>query len=120
VSRLRDLTKRRDALLDRIRSLCGAPLMRGSIVERTRRCGRRECACATDPAARHRGLCLSVHLDGKTHAVHLRPEDVDRARAGVETYNRLWELLTRLTQCELDMLRFAAGERRRGRARRRA
>lgn len=120
MSRRSDLTERRDALLDRMRSLCQAPLMRGSIVERARRCGRNECACATDPAARHRGTYLSVHLDGKTHAVHLRPEDLEPVREGVDTYNRLWELLTKLTACEVEIFRAAARERVRGRRRRRA
>lgn len=120
MSRQADLTQRRDALLDRIRSLCQAPLLRGSIVERTRRCGRDECVCATDPASRHRGTYLSVSLDGKPHAVHLRPEDLERVRAGVDTYHRLWDLLTKLTACELELLHGAARERRRGRRRRRA
>ena len=93
--------------------------MRGSIVERVRRCGRAECACATDPEARHRGLYLSVFLDGKTHAVHLRPEDHERVQQGVDAYARLWALLTKLTACEMESLAAAAGERRRGRQRRR-
>lgn len=120
MARRSDLTVRRDALLARMRLLCAEPLMRGSIVERTRRCGRKACACASDPAARHGGMYLSVHLGGKTHAVPLRSEDLDRARAGVDSYNRFWELLTKLTACELEMLHAAARERRRGRQRRRA
>ena len=94
--------------------------MRGSIVERVRRCGKANCACASDPKARHGGLYLSVHLDGATQAVHLRPSDVPHVRAAVEQYERLWQTLTELTGCELAELRRAAGERRRGRAGRRA
>jgi len=94
--------------------------MRGSIVERLRRCGKSNCACATDPAARHGGQYLSVHLDGATQAVPLRAADVDRVRAAVERYQRLWQTLTELTECELAELRRGAQERRRGRARRRA
>jgi hypothetical protein len=120
MSRRSDLTQRREALLDRMRSLCQAPLMRGSIVERVRRCGRPACACATDPDARHRGMYLSVHLDGKTHAVALRTEDLERVRQGVDSYNRVWDLLTKLTACELESLRSATLERRRARRRRRA
>ena len=94
--------------------------MRGSIVERVRRCGKANCACASDPKARHGGLYLSVHLDGTTQAVHLRPSDVPRVRTAIEQYERLWQALTELTGCELAELRRAASERRRGRARRRA
>ena len=101
-----------------MRSLIDGPLMRGSIVERTRRCGKANCACASDDNARHGGLYLSVHLDGSTRAVHLRPSDVERVRAAIERYQRLWETLTELTSCEMADLRRAAGERRRARARR--
>ncbi len=94
--------------------------MRGSIVERVRRCGKANCACASDVKARHVGLYLSVHLDGATQAVHLRPSDVERVRDAIERYGRLWQTLTELTACELSELRRAASERRRGRARRRA
>lgn len=92
--------------------------MRGSLVERTRRCGKSNCACATDAKARHGGLYLSVHLDGRTQAVPLRAADVDRVRDAVERYQRLWQTLTKLTECELADLRRASRERRRGKARR--
>lgn len=92
--------------------------MRGSIVERARRCGKTNCACASDDEARHRGLYLSVHLDGATQAVHLRPSDITRVRDAIDRYQRLWETLTELTGCELSDLRRAASERRRARARR--
>ena len=92
--------------------------MRGSIVERRRRCGKANCACASDDKARHGGLYLSVHLDGATQAVPLRPSDVERVRDAIDRYQRLWETLTDLTRCELAELRRAASERRRGRARR--
>ena len=117
-SRLQEIERRRDHLLARLRALVGGPLMRGSIVERTRRCGKANCRCATDAKARHGGLYLSVHLDGATEAVHLRPSDVEAVRDAVGRYERLWETLTELTRCELSELRRAAGERRRGRARR--
>ena len=91
--------------------------MRGSIVERTRRCGKSNCACATDPKARHGGLYLSVHLDGATTAVPLRTDDVSRVRDAVERYQRLWQALTELTACEVAELRRASRERRRNRMR---
>jgi hypothetical protein len=117
-SRRQEIERRRDHLLARLRALAAGPLMRGSIVERTRRCGKANCACARDDKARHGGLYLSVHLDGATQAVHLRPLDVERVRDAIDRYQRLWETLTELTGCELADLRRAAGERRRGRARR--
>jgi len=93
--------------------------MRGSVVERHRRCGRANCACARDPGARHRGTFLTVHLQGGTQAVHLRPDDQAAVRAAVAAYQRLWTLINALTACELADLRRQVRERRRARRRRR-
>jgi hypothetical protein len=110
--------KRRRELREALRALSCAPLMRGSIVERVRRCGRPNCACAKDPAARHGGKFLTVHLDGRTQSLHLRPEDEERVRQAIAAYDRLWDVLNGLTACELSDLRREARERRRSRQRR--
>lgn len=93
--------------------------MRGGIVERLRRCGRTNCACAKDPDARHGGKFFTVSLDGRTQAVHLRPDDEDRVKRAIAAYNRLWEIINGLTECELSDLRREVRERRRSRRRRR-
>ncbi len=91
--------------------------MRGSLVTRRRRCGRPNCACAHDPARRHGGLFLTVQLDGRTHALHVRPDDEAPVRAALGAYTQLWDLINALTACELADLRRAARERRRRRRR---
>jgi hypothetical protein len=113
------IERRRRRLRAELRALSEQPLMRGSVVERVRRCGRANCACARDPRARHRGTFLTVHLQGATQAVHVRPEDEAAVRAAVAAYQRLWALIDALTGCELAELRRQAGERRRARRRRR-
>jgi hypothetical protein len=92
--------------------------MRGSLVNRVRRCGRANCACAADPRKQHAGKFLTVQLAGRTHALHVRPEDESRVRAAVGAYTRLWKLINELTACELADLRREARERRRARRRR--
>ena len=109
--------RRRRRLHQELRALSFEPLMRGSIVDRVRKCGRPNCACARDPAARHGGRFLTVHLDGRTQAVHLRPDDEERVRKAVESYERLWQIINGLTACELSDLRRQARERRRSRRR---
>ena len=111
--------RRRRRLREQLCALSLAPLMRGSLVERLRRCGRANCACAHDPTKRHGGKFLSVQLDGRTQALHVRPEDEARVRAALGAYTRLWDLLNALTGCELSDLRREARERRRARRRRR-
>ena len=106
------LRKRRE-LHEQMRALTFEPLMRGSIVERVRKCGRSNCACARDPNARHRGKYLSVNLGGRTHALPLRAEDEARVARAVAAYKRLWAIIEGLTECELSDLRREARERRR-------
>lgn len=113
------IARRRRRLREQLRALSDRPLMRGSVVERRRRCGRANCACARDPEARHRGTFLTVHLEGATQAVHVRPEDEAAVRAAVAAYQRLWTVINALTGCELAALRRQAGARRRARRRRR-
>jgi len=114
------IARRRRRLREAVRVLLDQPLMRGSVVERRRRCGRANCACARDPHARHGGTFLTVQLDGRTHALHVRPEDESAVRAAVAAYQRLWTLINALTACELADLRRQARERQRARRRRRA
>src|SRR5712692_5687270 len=109
--------RRRRHLHEQLQALSGAPLMRGSIVERLRRCGRANCACARDPKARHGGKVLTVYLEGRTHALHLRPEDETRIRQAITAYGRVWAIINGLTACELRDLRRAGRERRRARRR---
>ena len=110
--------RRREELRQQLRALSLQPLMRGSLVERRRRCGRPNCACARDPSRLHGGKFLTVQLQGRTHALHVRPEDEARVRAAIGAYTRLWELINELTVCELSDLRREGREGRRGRRRR--
>jgi hypothetical protein len=112
--------RRRRHLHDQLRALSVEPLMRGSLVERVRRCGRPNCACAQDPRRRHGGKFLTVQLGGRTHALHVRSEDEAQVRAAIGAYAKLWDLINELTLCELSDLRRAARERRRAHRRRRS
>ena len=118
VSDRQETERRRRRYREQLRGLSLEPLMRGSLVERLRRCGRPNCACARDPAARHGGRFLTIHLRGRTEAVHVRPEDEEYVRAALAAYQRLWEVINGLTTCELADLRLQARERRRARRRR--
>src|SRR5258705_7081554 len=97
--------RRRHYLRQQLRALSFEPLMRGSLVERLRRCGRPNCACAHDPRRRHGGKFLTVQLGGRTHALHVRPEDEAKVRAAIGAYPRLWNVINELAGCELSDLR---------------
>jgi hypothetical protein len=110
--------RRRRHLREQLRALSFEPLMRGSVVERLRHCGRANCACAHDPRRRHGGKFLTVQLGGRTQAVHVRPEDEAKIRTAIDAYSRLWDLINELTRCEFSDLRREARQRRRARRRR--
>jgi hypothetical protein len=57
------------------------PMRRGSVSERTIRCGKPGCACATDPKARHGPyLSLTQAVGGKTRSRFLTTEQAAIAR----------------------------------------
>lgn len=112
--------KRRRQLQQRIRALSTEPLMRGSVVDRVRKCGRPNCACASDPSAMHAGKFLTVTLNRKTEAVAVRAQDEARIEKATAAYGKLWDAINELTECELADLRREVRERRRGRSRRQA
>ena len=112
------IQRRRQDLRQEVRALSVEPLMRGSIYERRRRCGRPRCACATDPKALHPGKFLTVFLDGRTRGFHLRAEDEARAQQAIAAYHRLWTVVNALTACEVAELRREVRERRRAAKRR--
>ena len=109
------IDRRRRELHQQLRALSVEPLMRGSIYQRRRRCGRRSCACATDPKALHPGQFLTVFLDGRTRGFHLRAEDEARAQEAIAAYHRLWQVVNALTACEVAELRRQGRERQRRR-----
>lgn len=112
------IERRRYALHEQLRALSGAPLMRGSIYERRRRCGRRGCACATHPKARHASTFLTVFWAGRTRGFHLRAEEAARVEQAIAAYQRLWEIVNALTACEVAELRRQVRERQRARKKR--
>jgi len=112
------IQNRRRRLSEELRALSFEPLMRGSLGERVRRCGRSNCACARDESARHRGKYLTVSLKSRTEAVHVRPEDEPHLQKALAAYEKLWAIVNELTGCELADLRRQARERQRARKRR--
>ena len=112
------IARRRRDRQQQLRALSVEPLMRGSVYQRRRRCGRRSCACAKDPKALHSSPFLTVFLDGRTRGFHRRAEDVAWAQKAVAAYNRLWTVVNELTACEVAERRRQIRERQRERTRR--
>ena len=107
---------RRDALLERLHRLPN--LMRGTVCERLRKCGRKSCECANG-GDRHNTRQLVVHFKGKVHTRYVRTGDMERVKGLAAAYEELWAIVTELTEVNLELLRgeHPGGRPRRGRRR---
>jgi hypothetical protein len=97
----RRLERQRDALLAWLHTLPN--LMRGSVYERLRKCGRASCACAQG-GPKHPTRQLTVTLGGATRSRYVRLEEVAQVRALIVTYEELWALVNELTAVNLTLL----------------
>src|SRR5438552_12301102 len=61
------------------------PMRRGSVSERTMKCGKASCPCQEDPKARHGPYySLTRPMAGKTQSRYLSPEQAELARKQIE------------------------------------
>ncbi len=90
----------------RLRQLLNQPgVLRGTLVEMHRKCGKRTCRCASDDDARHRALILCVSLDGKRTSVYVPPAWEARVREWVARYGEIRDLVEQLSRACLTRLR---------------
>jgi hypothetical protein len=97
----RRLEQQRDALLARLHALPN--LMRGSVYERGRKCGRASCACAQG-GPKHPTRQLTVTLGGTTRSRYVRLGELAQVRALIATYEELWAIVNELTAVNLTLL----------------
>lgn len=96
------LVKRRQRLLARLPPL--DEILRGSLVERSVRCGKQSCRCVD--GALHRAVYLSVtHRGGRTEQISVPRELVATVRHGMAVYRRCWEILEQVAAVNRDLLR---------------
>jgi len=110
---LNRLRQRRDTLLAELHQLPN--LMRGTVYERERKCGRASCTCATG-GPRHAGVQFNVTLGGRTRTRYVRRGERAEVEALVANYRRLWALVDEITEINLALLNAtpAAGTEGRG------
>lgn len=105
-----NLRKRQQRALRELRELLRANVMRGSVVETTRRCGKANCACAKDETRRHARRAVSVNVGGRTRTAHLDDAHLPEVKRATTNYRRLWQLLDELTEVNLKLLAFPAAQ----------
>ena len=89
LSRLRQDLRRLVAELDgSIKAVFGrGPLVKGTVYEMARKCGKSSCACARGEL--HRNTVLSWSHEGKTRLMSIPPERLMELRGKSEEYQRL-------------------------------
>ena len=79
-------------------------VLRGSLFERTRRCGVPSCHCATGEG--HPVVCVGVTMArGKSVQVTVPFELVPVVRQWTENYRRVWELIEEVSAVNRELLR---------------
>ena len=92
-------TDKERVLASKLRQLLREPgLIRGSLVDMRRACGKATCACATDPGRRHRSLYLAVSVRGKRRMLYLPPAWEARVRGWTEHYAEIRDVLEALSR----------------------
>ena len=79
---------------------------KGTVLKRMMKCGKAQCACASDPAKRHGPYFeITYKANGKTVNVKLSPEAAPLYRAAAQQYRKLKNLLDRLDKLSKTILR---------------
>ena len=97
-----ELEQRRADLLERLAALPN--LMRGTVYEKPRKCGRASCHCATG-GPKHTTLQLTVFLRGKTRTRYVRRGELSQVQTLVGNFRVLLEIVDELTAVNLELLR---------------
>ena len=82
---------------------------KGTVLKRMMKCGKAQCACASDATKRHGPYFeLTYKANGKTVNVKLSPEAAPLYRAAAQQYCKLKTLLNRLDKLSKPILRHQA------------
>ena len=98
------------------------PMRRGSLSERTIKCGKPGCACAQDPRARHGPYQSLTHaVEGKTRSrfltakqAELVQQQIDTGRKFREHVDALWEACEEWADSQLADVSASSGEAKKG------
>ena len=82
---------------------------KGTVLKRMMKCGKAQCACASDATKRHGPYFeLTYKANGKTVNIKVSPEAAPLYRAAAHQYRKLKTLLNRLDKLSRTILRHQA------------
>ena len=94
--------KERDARSKLRQRLGNRPLLRGSLVEMARVCGKAGCCCQS--GQKHQSLYLAIRLGAKRTMIYIPPALETKARQAVDNWQDIDQLLQLVSQETLDRL----------------
>ena len=98
-------TAKERALYSRLRQLLATPgLIRGSLVEMRRACGKATCACAADARRRHRSLYLGLSVGGRRRMLYVPPAWEERVRQWTGRYGEVRTVVAAISQESVQRL----------------
>ena len=83
---IKELIEARDRAREEFQTI--GDMRPGSLQENLTRCGKPNCRCAEDDAARHPGTILTRSIDGKVSSTRLRRDEVEETRSLLDEYQR--------------------------------
>jgi hypothetical protein len=98
-------TAKERTLYSKLRQLLTTPgLIRGSLVEMRRACGKATCACAADASRRHRSLYLGLSVRGRRRMLYIPPAWEERVRQWTERSGEVRAVLEAISRESVQRL----------------
>ena len=92
-------TSKERTLYSKLRQLLTTPgLIRGSLVEMRRACGKATCGCAADASRRHRSLYLGLSVRGRRQMLYIPAAWEPRVRQWTARYGEVRAVLEAICQ----------------------
>jgi hypothetical protein len=99
--RVAGLRKKRDDLMDSLAETAG--MIRGSLVETRKKCGRPGCECSKGRLHPHR--YLSTGEKGKNKIVYVSGAEKEAFEKGVRLYDKAWKLICRISETNIRLIK---------------
>ena len=100
------MVKRRERLMRLMGELSElSGMLRGSLVETRKKCGRKECECSSGKLHPHR--YLSTGTKGKNKVVYVSEKERDAFAQGVKAYEKAWKLICQISEINIRLIKEA-------------
>lgn len=97
-----NLNHQRLKTIQKIRSLDN--VIKGSIIEYKRFCGKKNCVCARTNVP-HASLFLSFKYQGKTRLIPIKEHQIPKIKASISNYKQLKAAIDELARINAELLR---------------